>query len=185
MKIKALFLKYSGRIILCVVLLLFAVFFVPTEEAYYLSATVKHYQHSILRPLLLGLCIVLFLVVAVLRIINIKSLKDALIGAFSALVLLVCMSIIFERLVLSGILFVNRSITTDRNIGKQYVVKFYDSSPGTKKRMLISDPVSKEYLKDDILFESISPNGVPQEGLITVAFDKGIFGIEYPHLNNQ
>lgn len=180
MKIRSFFLKYSGRIITCVVLLLLSIFFIPSQETYYLRDTVKHFERHILQPGLLGFCILLFLIIAVLRIINVKPLKDALFGAFTSLIFLVMITFIFERLALSGILFVNRLVTTDRDIEKQYVVKFSDDSAGIK-HMLVFDPVSNEYSEDEVLIKNIRQQGVLPKGLVTVLFDKGIFGIEHPH----
>ncbi|WP_146217685.1 hypothetical protein [Chitinophaga sp. S165] len=141
----------------------------------------KHFERHILQPGLLGLCMLLFLIIAVLRIINVKPLKDALVGAFASLIVLIIVAFIFERLLLSGLLFINRLITTDRDIEKQYVVKFSDDSAGVKQ-MLIYDPVTDEYSGDEVLIRSIRLQGNPQKGPVAVLFDKGIFGIEHPHM---
>jgi len=107
-----------------------------------------------------------------------KSVKQSLFQTFfTSLVLAFCL-FIFQTIILSFVLFINRQVKKD-SLTKPYIANYMAGTQETKPNFHPYEPTTKRIVADSRLVDKLYHTGLKQNDTIYFRFDVGLFGINY------
>lgn len=178
LKITSFLQKHKRRIIYWAILLFLLLYFQPFELRHYLDEDIKTFkdQYFAKALIILGsvLCIIIF--IASYRYQK-KVVGSLAITLYYAVILAFCFYI-FQDIILSCILFVNRELD-NTTITKQYIVGYMAGVPEDKTSFSLYDLSAKHSVYDEKLYDLVYTNKLKTSDTISVSFGEGLFGVKY------
>ena len=155
-------------------LLLIIIYFIPSQEKYYLRTDYELIEkRSLLLALVFAGAISLFILISFVRnFTRISELPSVFLGIGTVVVL---MYFVLAPVIQSGILLLNK-LAVKETIRKDYVVKAFNTN---KAYLVFFDIQTKELVGLDDHFIIADTSKIQRTDTITIPFRKGLLGFNY------
>lgn len=175
---KALLSKYKRSIIFWTLFSAILFYFAPLQHEYYLDNDIANFKATYFTPFLVWTGVIISVSVLMIVLVGTKYFKSAGVYFLSIGLILAVYLFIFNELLLSGALFVNRQFTLDK-WNKSYIVGYMIGMEKTKKNFVAYDLSTNQSSIDRKLINKLYKSELHENDTITLKFDKGLFGIAF------